>query len=123
MAYTHHVSTVKVGDIFTDELIAKINEILLDIKNDIEGRNETIQSENLIVIGDNVSSNVNTFTFYINKQNTPNLSNILKYYKSYQEYNNGEGPSLLEVSVGDDFQINADTQIDVWNKFYNLNIK
>lgn len=122
MAYTPPTVKYKIGDIFSDTLVSKINEILLDIKGIVGNTNSVGHFD--IVIVDNQSDETHTFKFKFNFEKYPNGNSNnyknLSYYKSYREYDYGDGPSLLEVLIGDDFQINADTQIKVWNNSYVL---
>ena len=108
MAYQPPASTIKVGDIFTDELITKINEILLDIKNAMKkGENET-KAEAYINILDDDSPIYHIFTFFYYDNYTNNIKKSLKYYKSFEEYDYGGGTPLFIIPVDHNFQINAD---------------
>ena len=117
MAYTPPVPipTYKVGDIFTDELIAKINEILLDSKSVLVGKQ--IRSVFDIDIIENQSDKIYKFRFSFDFRELPgNTYNNIKevfYYKSFEEYDFGDGTPTFTIPVDDNFQINADANIEM----------
>lgn len=112
MAYTAPVSTTKVGDIFTDELIAKINEILLDSKNTIGEK--AIRSSFDIQIIDNQPDKIYSFKFSFDfrEDKTGTRKNIKRvfYYKFFKDYID-KNPSFI-IPVDDNFQINADMEME-----------
>lgn len=108
MAYEPPVSTVKVGDIFTDELIAKINEVLKDL-NDITNSEDRIAINAEINVIDN-SSNIGFFIFNFDNRNTGSQTPLrtLYYYYTFSQYvmNNN---SKFKINLNENFQITADT--------------
>lgn len=113
MSYKPPVPTYKVGDIFTDELIAKINEILLDAKNTIGEK--PIRSAFEIEIIDNQPDKIYKFIFRFDFRQSEDLppKNIkqLAFFKSIEEYDRGFGNPTFIVPVDDNFQINADIEM------------
>lgn len=113
MANAGIAATYKVGDIFTDEFIAKINEILLDSKSVLVGKQ--IRSVFDIDIIENQSDKIYKFRFSFDFRELPgNTYNNIKevfYYKSFEEYDWGDGTPTFIIPVDDNFQINADIEM------------
>lgn len=106
MAYNPNVSTIKVGDIFTDELIAKINEVLKDL-SDIANSKDKIHITAEINVVDKYS-NIGFFIFEFDSRYTASQSALrqLRYY-AFSDYINDS--IKAKINVKQKFQITADT--------------
>lgn len=106
MSYNPNVSTTKVGDIFTDEFITKINEVLKDL-SDIANSKDKIHITARINVIDRYS-NIGFFIFEFDSRYTASQSALrqLRYY-SFSEYINDS--TQAKINVKQNFQITADT--------------
>ena len=109
MAYTPPVSTTKVGDIFTDEFIAKINEVLKDL-NDIANSEDRIAINAEINVIDN-SSNIGFFIFNFDNRHTGSQAPLrVLYYCTFSQYVMDDN-SKFKINLNENFQITADTRV------------